>query len=97
MAYFLSTLAGSIVPMCVTALVTMAIVPPDMQYFEYIDFKTLCCLFATLLVVCALKNHGIEPKRLQFVCAKNKAPYLVLIEGVKGGKSGVNILENLIN
>ncbi len=38
------------------ALVTMVIVPPDLQYFEYIDFKTLFCLFATLLVVCALKN-----------------------------------------
>lgn len=48
-------------------------------------------------VVYALKKQGIEPKRLQFVCAKNKAPYLVLIEGVKGGKSGVKILENLIN
>lgn len=38
------------------ALITMVIVPPDLQYFEYIDFKTLFCLFATLLVVCALKN-----------------------------------------
>lgn len=38
------------------ALVTMVIVPPDLEYFSYIDFKTLCCLFATLLVVCALKN-----------------------------------------
>ena len=61
--------------------------------------RTAICHRADRLieVVCALKNHGIEPKRLQFVCAKNKAPYLVLIEGVKGGKSGVNILENLIN
>ena len=38
------------------ALITMVIVPPDIQYLDYIDFKTLCCLFATLLVVCALKN-----------------------------------------
>lgn len=38
------------------ALITMVIVPPDAKYLEYIDFKTLCCLFATLLVVCALKN-----------------------------------------
>ena len=34
----------------------MVIVPPDLTYFDYIDFKTLFCLFATLLVVCALKN-----------------------------------------
>lgn len=38
------------------ALITMVIVPPDLTYFDYIDFKTLFCLFATLLVVCALKN-----------------------------------------
>ncbi len=38
------------------ALITMVIVPPDREYLEYIDLKTLCCLFATLLVVCALKN-----------------------------------------
>ena len=38
------------------ALITMVIVPPDLNYFDYIDFKTLFCLFATLLVVCALKN-----------------------------------------
>ena len=38
------------------ALITMVIVPPDLIYFDYIDFKTLFCLFATLLVVCALKN-----------------------------------------
>ena len=38
------------------ALITMVIIPPDLNYFDYIDFKTLFCLFATLLVVCALKN-----------------------------------------
>lgn len=38
------------------ALITMVIVPPDLEYLDYIDFKTLCCLFSTLLVVCALKN-----------------------------------------
>lgn len=40
----------------IVALITMVIVPPDIKYLDYIDFKTLCCLFATLLVVCALKN-----------------------------------------
>ena len=38
------------------ALITMVIIPPDRAYFEYVDFKTLCCLFSTLAVVCALKN-----------------------------------------
>lgn len=38
------------------AIVTSFIVPPDKEYISYIDFKTLSCLFATLCVVCALKN-----------------------------------------
>ncbi len=38
------------------ALVTSVIVPPDAQYLEYFDLKTLTCLFCVLAVVCALKN-----------------------------------------
>ena len=38
------------------ALVTMIIVPPDREYLDYFDLKTLVCLFCTLAVVCALKN-----------------------------------------
>ena len=38
------------------AAVTSIIVPPDSQYIEYFDFKTLSCLFCTLAVICALKN-----------------------------------------
>ena len=37
---------------CLSALV----VPPDAAYGGYFDVKTLCCLFGTLAVVCALKN-----------------------------------------
>ena len=40
----------------VLAAVTACLVPPDAQYLEYIDFKTLCCLFSVLAVVCALKD-----------------------------------------
>ena len=40
----------------VLAVVTAVIVPPDSQYIEYFDFKTLACLFSTLAVVCALRN-----------------------------------------
>ena len=36
--------------------VTCCFVPPDSRYIEYFDFKTLSCLFATLAVVCALRN-----------------------------------------
>ncbi len=40
-----------------------------------------------------MRKYNIEPKILQFVSAKNKAPYLFLIEGRKGGKSGLKILK----
>lgn len=40
----------------VLAVVTSFIVPPDALYAGYFDWKTLTCLFATLAVVCALKN-----------------------------------------
>jgi tRNA1(Val) A37 N6-methylase TrmN6 len=44
-----------------------------------------------------MKKNNIEPKKLQFVCGGNKQPYLFLIEGVKGGKSGIKILNEIKN
>ena len=38
------------------AMITAFIVPPDREYVEYFDFKTLTCLFTVLAVVCALRN-----------------------------------------
>ncbi len=38
------------------ALVTCFFVPPDEEYWGYLDAKTLTCLFCVLAVVCALKN-----------------------------------------
>ena len=39
-----------------------------------------------------LKNNGIEPKRLELVFAgESETPYLALLEGVKGGKTGLKI------
>lgn len=38
------------------AAISAFLVPPDAQYAGYFDVKTLCCLFGTLAVVCALKN-----------------------------------------
>ena len=38
------------------ATITAILVPPDKEYISYFDFKTLSCLFATLAVVCALRN-----------------------------------------
>lgn len=38
------------------AFVTSLVVPPDVQYLGYFDFKTLTCLFCTLACICALRN-----------------------------------------
>ncbi len=48
-------------------------------------------------VISFMRKYGIEPKRLTPVAAKGKAPYLILVEGVKGGKSGLKFLETLYN
>ncbi len=38
------------------AVITSFFVPPDVEYLNYFDYKTLTCLFCVLAVVCALKN-----------------------------------------
>lgn len=48
-------------------------------------------------VICQMRKNKIEPKRLQFVLGGKSEPYLLLIEGVKGGKSGIKIEKNIQN
>ena len=48
-------------------------------------------------VITALKDNNVEPKRLQFVAGAKKEPYLFMLEGVKGGKPGLKVLNTLIN
>ena len=48
-------------------------------------------------VITELKAENIEPKKLQFVSGGDKEPYLFMIEGVKGGKSGIKVLQNAVN
>lgn len=52
-----------------------------------------------LAEVCyTLHEVNIEVKRIQFVGGRDATkPYLVMIEGVKGGKPGCDILENIAN
>lgn len=38
------------------AVITSFFVPPDREYLNYLDLKTLSCLFCVLAVVCALRN-----------------------------------------
>lgn len=47
--------------------------------------------------VCLMRRFGLEPKRLRMVESNSgKAPSLFLIEGLKGGKSGIKILSPLV-
>lgn len=48
-------------------------------------------------IVYEMKSRGIEPKKLQFVSGGKKEPYLLMIEGVKGGKSGIKVLSEIKN
>lgn len=48
-------------------------------------------------LLCAMSARGLEPKRLRLVCHRaDSAPNLVLVEGRRGGKPGLNILPPLI-
>ena len=55
---------------CIAALlavVTSFFVPPDKEYLQYFDLRTLTCLFLTLAVICALKDirfFGIVAQRI---------------------------------
>ena len=43
------------------ALATMIPVPPDREYFHYIDFRVLCLLFCLMGVVAGFKSQGAFP------------------------------------
>lgn len=47
--------------------------------------------------MCCMREHGLEPKRLRFVChSPDSAPNLVLLEGRRGGKPGLKAEKALI-
>ncbi|MEG2000295.1 MAG: methyltransferase, partial [Evtepia sp.] len=43
-------------------------------------------------LICAMRSVNIEPKRLQFLAHPQKMPYGVLLEGVKHGGVGLDLL-----
>lgn len=52
--------------------------------------ERLCELF------CEMHSAGVEPKRLRLVAkCPGKAPWLVLVEGRRGGKSGMTVMPDL--
>ena len=48
-------------------------------------------------IICLMREKNIQPKRLQFVCGGKKEPYVVLVEGVKGGKPGLRVMNQIGN
>lgn len=49
-------------------------------------------------VAYTMKKYGVEPKRIQLVKGAEGAPYyLVMVEGVKGGKPSVEVMPELVN
>lgn len=52
----------------------------------------------TAELIYLLKSRGLEPKRLQFVTGTaGTKPYLVMVEAVKGGREGIEILPEAVN
>lgn len=48
-------------------------------------------------LICAMREAGIEPKRLQLVCQRQgDEPMLILCEGKRGANSGITLLPPLI-
>lgn len=66
----------------VAAVVTSFIVPPDKTYLGYVDLKTMCCLFGTLAVVCALKNirfFAILASRIILIAGNSRTAAVTLV------------------
>ncbi|MDE7087724.1 MAG: methyltransferase [Clostridia bacterium] len=52
----------------------------------------------TAELIYGLKSRGLEPKRMQYVSGTEGAkPYAVMVEAVKGGKEGVDVLPAVKN
>lgn len=48
-------------------------------------------------IIVSLRAHSLECKRICFVVErKGRAPWLVLVEGKRGGKSGVTVMKELV-
>ena len=66
----------------IAAVVTSLIVPPDKTYLGYVDLKTMCCLFGTLAVVCALKNirfFAILASRIILIAGNSRTAAVTLV------------------
>ncbi len=64
------------------AVVSCFFVPPDKEYLDYFDWKTLSCLFITLAVICALRNikfFTIIARKLVIMTGNLRTLFVLLI------------------
>ncbi len=64
------------------AIVSCFLVPPDKEYLNYFDWKTLSCLFITLAVICALRNikfFTILARKLVILTGNLRSLFVLLI------------------
>ncbi|MBE6850050.1 MAG: citrate transporter [Ruminococcus sp.] len=55
---------------CILAVISAFVVPPDAQYLEYIDFRTLGLLFCLMAVMAGLQEIGVFRRLAQGMLAK---------------------------
>lgn len=71
--------------LCIAAALaafTSVIVPPDAAWLGYFDCKTLTCLFATLAVICALKDihfFTVLAEKLVQIAGNTRSAILMLV------------------
>ena len=66
----------------ILAITTIILVPFDKEYLTYFDFKTLCCLFCALAVVCALRHiyfFQIVAKKIVCIFKNTRTAILALV------------------
>ena len=64
------------------AVATMVVIPIDAEYKHYFDTKTLVCLFATLAVICGLRNirfFTIVARRVVQITGNTRTAVLALL------------------
>ena len=54
------------------AVVSCLFVPPDAQYIDYIDFRTLALLYALMTVVAGLRKAGVFAALAHTLCLRAK-------------------------
>ena len=61
----------------IAAALSCFLVPPDMKYIGYIDFRTLALLYALMTVVAGLRKAGVFVSLARVLCVRAKNTRLI--------------------